>query len=65
MAIKIYPVKDQVKGNFNDGEIMENKPIQITPDKTKLQPYSNLFTGHMHGQKPPVSLAYIHIKLLK
>ena len=43
MPIKIYPAKLQVTGQFNNGEIMENKPIQISPDKTKLQPYSNLF----------------------
>lgn len=43
MSIRIYPASQQVKGNFNGGEILENKPIQITPDKTKLQPYSNIF----------------------
>lgn len=43
MAIRIYPVDVQVKGNFNNGEILENKPIQISPDTSKLQPYSNLF----------------------
>ncbi len=43
MPVKIYPVQSQVTGNFNGGEIMENKPIQISPDPTKLQPYSNIF----------------------
>lgn len=43
MAIQIYPVQKQVTGNFNGGEILENKPIQVTPDKSKLQPYSNIF----------------------
>jgi quercetin 2,3-dioxygenase len=43
MSVKIYPESVQVKGGFNDGEIVENKPIQLTDDSTKLQPYSNLF----------------------
>ncbi len=43
MPVKIYPESVQVKGGFNDGEIVENKPIQLTDDSTKLQPYSNLF----------------------
>ena len=43
MAIRIYPVEQQTKGGFNDGEIVENKPIQMSPDKSKLQPYSNIF----------------------
>jgi hypothetical protein len=43
MSVKIYPEAVQVKGGFNDGEIVENKPIQLTDDTTKLQPYSNLF----------------------
>ena len=43
MAIQIYPVEKQIKGGFNDGEIVENKPIQMSHDKSKLQPYSNIF----------------------
>lgn len=43
MPIKIFPVQNQIMGGFNDGEIVENKPIQQSPDKTKLQPYSNIF----------------------
>jgi len=43
MPVKIYPESVQVKGGFNGGEIVENKPIQVTDDTTKLQPYSNLF----------------------
>jgi redox-sensitive bicupin YhaK (pirin superfamily) len=39
MSVKIYPEAVQVKG----GQIVENKPVQLTDDKTKLQPYSNLF----------------------
>ena len=43
MSIQIYPVQKQIKGGFNDGEIVENKPIQMSADKSKLQPYSNIF----------------------
>lgn len=43
MSIHIYPSQKQIKGNFNGGEIMENKPIQMSHDHTKLQPYSNIF----------------------
>src|SRR5215217_8081918 len=43
MPVRIYPVEKQIKGGFNDGEIMENKPIQVSRDKSKLQPYSNIF----------------------
>ena len=27
MNLKIYNISDQAKGNFNGGEILENKPI--------------------------------------
>jgi len=43
MSVKIYPESVQMKGGFNGGEIVENKPVQLTDDSTKLQPYSNLF----------------------
>lgn len=43
MAIQIYPVEQQMKGGFNNGEIVENKPIQMSQNKTFLQPYSNIF----------------------
>jgi quercetin 2,3-dioxygenase len=43
MSIHIYPAQQQITGNFNGGEILENKPIQMSPDATKLQPYSNIF----------------------
>jgi redox-sensitive bicupin YhaK (pirin superfamily) len=42
MSIKIYPFEVQHKGGFNNGEIVENKPIQLSDDE-KLQPYSNIF----------------------
>ena len=42
MSVKIYPKEVQHKGGFNHGEIVENKPIQLSDDN-KLQPYSNIF----------------------
>ena len=42
MPIKIYPKEVQHKGGFNHGEIVENKPFQLSDDE-KLQPYSNIF----------------------
>ncbi len=43
MSIEIYPTNSQAKGNFNDGEILENKPIGFPSDGGQLKPYSNLF----------------------
>ena len=37
MSVKIYPKEVQHKGGFNHGEIVENKPIQLSDDN-KLQP---------------------------
>jgi len=42
MTIKVYPKSVQHIGGFNGGEIIENKPIQLSGDG-KLQPYSNIF----------------------
>ena len=43
MYLKIYNISDQAKGSFNNGEILENKPIGFPQDGGKLKPYSNLF----------------------
>ncbi len=43
MSIKIYPFEEQVPGGFNNGAILENRPIVLTEDKNGLQPYSNIF----------------------
>ena len=43
MKLEIYKVSEQAKGNFNDGKILENKPIGFPQDGGKLKPYSNLF----------------------
>ena len=42
MPSKLYPKEIQHKGGFNNGAIVENKPIQLSGDN-KLQPYSNIF----------------------
>ena len=41
--IKIYPKKSQAYGEFNNGEIIENKPIGFPQDNGPVKPYSNLF----------------------
>lgn len=43
MPIAIYNKDEQVSGNFNNGEILEKKPIGFAQDGGKLKPYSNLF----------------------
>lgn len=43
MSIEIYPIDLQAKGDFNNGEILENKPIGFPSDGGKLKPYSNIF----------------------
>ena len=43
MKTKILSLKDQAKGQFNFGEILENKPIGFPQDGGKLKPYSSLF----------------------
>ena len=43
MILDIFQVHDQAKGNFNNGEILENKPIGFPGDGGKLKPYSNIF----------------------
>ncbi|MBT8194831.1 MAG: pirin family protein [Bacteroidia bacterium] len=43
MSIEIIPLNEQAKGAFNNGEILENKPIGFPQDGGKTKPYSNLF----------------------
>lgn len=43
MAIKIYKKNNQVYGEFNNGDIIENKPIGFPQDGIGLRPYSTLF----------------------
>ena len=41
--IQVIPKKDQVSGAFNNGEILEKKPIGFPQDGGETKPYSNLF----------------------
>ena len=43
MSINIFKKSDQADGSFNNGEILEKKPIGFPQDRGKLKPYSNLF----------------------
>ena len=43
MKLEIYTIEDQARGHFNNGEILENKPIGFPSDGGKLKPYSNIF----------------------
>lgn len=43
MKTTIITEKEQARGEFNYGEILENKPIGFPQDGGKLKPYSNLF----------------------
>ena len=41
--IKVITKENQAKGSFNNGEILENKPIGFPQDGGLVKPYSNLF----------------------
>ena len=41
--IRIISKENQAKGNFNNGEILENKPIGFPQDGGTVKSYSNLF----------------------
>ena len=43
MEIKFYPKETQVNGNFNNGSILERKPIGFPNENGKLKPFSNIF----------------------
>ena len=43
MGIDFFSIENQADGNFNNGEILEKKPIGFPQDGGKLKPYSNLF----------------------
>ena len=43
MSVLIFSKQDQASGNFNNGEILEKKPIGFPQDGGELKPYSNLF----------------------
>lgn len=43
MSLSVYRKNQQARGQFNDGEILENKPIGFPREGGHLKPYSNLF----------------------
>ena len=43
MNIQLIKKEEQADGNFNNGEILEKKPIGFPQDEGKNKPYSNLF----------------------
>ena len=53
--IKHYPISNQAYGEFNGGDIIENKPIGFPQDGGILKPYSNLFYwAHASAKKDSV-----------
>lgn len=52
---KYYKLSNQAYGEFNGGEIIENKPIGFPQDGGQLKPYSNLFYwAHATAKKDSV-----------
>ena len=43
MSIQVFKKDLQANGNFNNGEILEKKPIGFPQDGGQSRPYSNLF----------------------
>ncbi|MEN8250019.1 MAG: pirin family protein [Bacteroidota bacterium] len=43
MSIQVYPRSKQAYGEFNGGEILENKPIGFPQDPGGIKPFSNIF----------------------
>lgn len=43
MAMHIYTKEQQASGGFNNGEIIENKPIGFPQDSGGVRPFSNMF----------------------
>ena len=53
--IKHYNISDQAYGEFNNGDIIENKPLGFPQDGGKLKPYSNIFYWAHASAKKTVS----------
>jgi len=52
MNIRVIQKKEQAIGSFNQGEILENKPIGFPQDGGQTKPYSNLFYwAHAYSTK--------------
>ena len=53
--IKHYNISNQTYGEFNGGDIIENKPLGFPQDGVSLNPIQIYFTGHTQVQKKTVS----------
>jgi quercetin 2,3-dioxygenase len=43
MSIRVIPKERQGQGQFNGGQIVENKPVGFPRDGSEIRPFSNLF----------------------
>lgn len=59
MSIQLIKVNEQASGQFNGGEILENKPIGFPREGGLLMPYSNLFYW-AHAWSEPGSTIGLH-----
>ena len=66
MKIEVLKKADQANGNFNNGEILEKKPIGFPQDGGNSNPYSNIFYwAHAWHLIKKILLAFIPTKALK
>ena len=66
MKLKIYTIEDQARGHFNNGEILENKPIGFPGDGEKTKTlFKYILLGSCVDRLKKVQLAYTLIKVLK
>ena len=67
MSVLIFSKQDQASGNFNNGEILEKKPIGFPSRRWRIKPLIQIyFIGLMLGlHHQEVQLVYIHIKDLR
>ena len=64
--VEILRKESQVDGSFNNGEILEKKPIGFPQDGGVSKPYSNIFYwAHAWTPTKKVQLAFILIRGLK
>ena len=63
--IEVFNRESQVYGEFNGGEIIENKPIGFPHEEEEVKHILIYFTGLMQKQMLTVQLGYIRIKDLK
>ena len=75
MSVEIFTKEQQARGSFNNGEILEYKPIGFPQDGGFLKPYSNLFywahawtpgeksTIGLHPHQGFETVSYTHLTL--